>query len=142
MKYLKSYLKKFNENVDKSNITDIKETLKEILLPISDRGYKISVTDDVDFNGELTGLIIKVVDYTDPILEMDDEVKDEFIRMKEYLESSGFNSVKAIYVDLTVTGGSYDRKPSGKVDFSEFINLTNHIYYGDFMSLVFVAKTN
>ena len=40
------YLKSFNESVDKSNIEEIKQTIREILLPISDMGYEIIVTDD------------------------------------------------------------------------------------------------
>jgi hypothetical protein len=88
-------------------------------------------TDDVDFNGELTGIIIRVVSYTDPPLKMEDEVKDEFIRMNDYLESSGFNSVKAIYVR---EGSNYRFEE----DFNEFIILEEVIL----RNLIFVAKVN
>jgi hypothetical protein len=125
------YLKRFNESVDKSNIEEIKQTIREILLPISDMGYEISVTDDVDFNGELTGVIIRVVSYTDTPLKMNDEVTDEFIRMKEYLESSGFNSVESIYVR---EGSNYRFEE----DFNEFIILEEVIL----RNLIFVAKVN
>jgi hypothetical protein len=128
------YLKRFNESVDKSNIEEIKQTIREILLPISDMGYEISVTDDVDFNGELTGIIIRVVSsvaFADPPLKMEDEVKDEFIRMNDYLESSGFNSVKAIYVR---EGSNYRFEE----DFNEFIILEEVIL----RNLIFVAKVN
>jgi hypothetical protein len=125
------YLKRFNESVDKSNIEEIKQTIREILLPISDMGYEISVTDDVDFNGELTGIIIRVVSYTDTPLKMNDEVTDEFIRMKEYLESSGFNSVESIYVR---EGSNYRFEE----DFNEFIILEEVIL----RNLIFVAKVN
>jgi hypothetical protein len=125
------YLKRFNESVDKSNIEEIKQTIREILLPISDMGYEVSVTDDVDFNGELTGIIIRVVSYTDTPLKMEDEVKDEFIRMNDYLESSGFNSVKAIYVR---EGSNYRFEE----DFNEFIILEEVIL----RNLIFVAKVN
>jgi|688.fasta_scaffold653651_3 hypothetical protein len=125
------YLKRFNESVDKSNIEEIKQTIREILLPISDMGYEISVTDDVDFNGELTGIIIRVVSYTDTPLKMNDEVTDEFIRMKEYLESSGFNSVESIYVR---EGSNYRFEE----DFNEFIILEEVIL----RNLLFVAKVN
>jgi hypothetical protein len=139
------YLKRFNESVDKSNIEEIKQTIREILLPISDMGYEIgdfstifmsrnrvrSVTNDVDFNGELTGIIIRVVSYTDTPLKMNDEVTDEFIRMKEYLESSGFNSVESIYVR---EGSNYRFEE----DFNEFIILEEVIL----RNLIFVAKVN
>lgn len=48
--------------------------------------------------GKLTGLVIRVVDYNDTPLKFNDEVKEEFIRMSDYLEYEGFNSIKAIYV--------------------------------------------
>ena len=129
MKYLQSYLKRFNESVD--NIDEIKQTIKDILLPISDMGYEISVTDDVDFNGELTGIIIRVVRYTDPPLIMNDEVKDEFIRMVDYLESLGINSVKAIYVR---EGSNYRFEE----DFNEFIILEEV----ELQNILFSAKVN
>jgi hypothetical protein len=123
------YLKRFNESVDKSNIEEIKQTIKDILLPISDMGYEISVVDDVDFNGELTGVIIRVVRYTDTLLKMNDEVKDEFIRMVDYLESLGINSVKAIYV---IEVSNFEE------DFNEFIILEEV----ELRNLLFVAKVN
>ena len=130
------YLKKFNESVE--NVSDdIKQTIKDILLPISDMGYEISVTDDVDFNGKLTGIIIRVVSYTDPILKMDDQVKDEFIRMVDYLESEGFSSIEALYVR---TGSSYTdlgtKHNQMKIDFNEFISMEDC----ELRNLLFVAK--
>jgi hypothetical protein len=131
------YLKRFNESVDKSNIDEIKQTIREILLPISDMGYEISVVDDVDFSstglsyGELTCLNIRVVRYTDPTLKMNDEVEDEFIRMKEYLELSGFNLVDVLYVR---EGDNYQFTE----DFNDFIILEEV----ELKNLVFVAKEN
>jgi hypothetical protein len=62
---------------------------------------------------------------------MNDEVTDEFIRMKEYLESSGFNSVESIYVR---EGSNYRFEE----DFNEFIILEEVIL----RNLLFVAKVN
>ena len=148
------YLKRFNESVDKSNIEEIKQTIREILLPISDMGYEISVmtrylvaSDDVDFRfsfeGELTGVIIRVVSYTDPSLKMEDQVKDEFIRMNDYLESSGFNSVKVIYVKKAQSyksrsGHSLETTEiQERVDFSEFITKEFEL-----RNLLFFAKVS
>ena len=137
MKYLTKYKLFENSNHDdiKSNIVEIAQTVKEILLPISDMGYEISVllkkemvVDDV-LKGKLTGLIIRVVDYNDTPLKVTDEVKEEFIRMSDYLEYEGFNSIEAIYV------GS-QANIRGRVDFSKFISS------GSFMSLVFVAEVD
>ena len=100
-------------------------------------GYEISVTDDVVINGVLTGLIIRVVSYTDPILKMNDEVKDEFIRMVDYLESEGFSSIEALYVR---TGSSYTdlgtKHNQMKIDFNEFISMEDC----ELRNLLFVAK--
>ena len=131
------YLKRFNESVDKSNIEEIKQTIKDILLPISDMGYEISITDDRNLDADPTYFIrtgkfyIRVVSYTDTPLKMNDEVTDEFIRMKEYLESSGFNSVESIYVR---EGSNYRFEE----DFNEFIILEEVIL----RNLLFVAKVN
>ena len=62
---------------------------------------------------------------------MNDEVKDEFIRMVDYLESLGINSVKAIYVR---EGSNYRFEE----DFNEFIILEEVIL----RNLLFVAKVN
>jgi hypothetical protein len=137
MKYLTKYRLFENSNYDniKSNIVEIAQTVKEILLPISDMGYEISVIDDV-LKGKLTGLIIKVVDFKDTPLKVTDEVKDEFIRMNDYLESEGFNSIKAIYV------GS-QANIRGRVDFSKFISINSgNAFSKRFMSLVFVAEVD
>ena len=136
------YLRRFNESVDniKSNIDEIKQTIKDILLPISDMGYEISVINDMDYN-ELTGIIIRVVSYVDPILKMDDEVKDEFIRMKEYLESLSVKSIEALYVRTGTTytdSGTYTtpRNRQMNVDFSEFISMEDC----ELQNLLFIAK--
>jgi len=62
MNYLTKYKLFENSNYDniKSNIVEITQTVKEILLSISDMGYEIVVTDNLLY-GELTGLIIRVV---------------------------------------------------------------------------------
>jgi uncharacterized protein (UPF0297 family) len=137
MKYLKS--KKVFENLS-YNIDDIKETIEDILLPISDKGYNITVTHNeysppksmsTDTTRGFTSIVIKVVDRIDTPLKVTDEIKDEFIRMKDYLESEGFNPIKVIMKVYTVDHFMTDRK----VDFSKFISIED----GIFTNLVFVA---
>ena len=123
------YLKRFNESVDESNIDDIKQTIKDILLPISDMGYEIIITEDPTYFTQTGKFYIRVVAYTDTPLKMNDEVKDEFIRMKEYLESLGINSVKALYVKETTSSSQIE------VDFNEFINMDYEL-----RNLLFVVK--
>jgi len=129
------YLKRFNESVDELNIEDVIETIRDILLPITDMGYEISITNSRNIEDSTyfirTGkFYIRVVTYTDDPLTMNDEVKDEFIRMKEYLESLGINSVKALYVKEPTPS------PQIEVDFDEFINMDFEL-----RNLLFVALT-
>jgi hypothetical protein len=129
------YLKRFNESVD--NIDEIKQTIKDILLPISDMGYEISITEDPTYFIRTGKFYIRVVGYTDTPLKVSDEVKDEFIRMKEYLESLGINSVKALYVKQPTPS------PQIEVDFDEFIGIDFSHYplnSSKLRNLLFVAK--
>ena len=95
MRYLQTY-KLFESSED-----DIKQTIKHILLPISDGHfqYEISVTEDdkSQVSGIVMGLIIRVVLWTDEPLLITDDIKEEFMRMKDYLESEGYNSILARY---------------------------------------------
>jgi hypothetical protein len=94
------YLKRFNE----SNTEEIIENIKDILLPLSDMGYDISVTEDnrnLRNNAlfpKIDTLIIYIVSCvkelgSDSSLNITDDVKEEFIRMKDYLQSKGYNSI-------------------------------------------------
>jgi hypothetical protein len=104
MKHLKTY------KIFESLQTDI-EVIKDILLPIGDMGYEIRVkhyiiiirdlsqTNTVSL-GECDQIIIRVVSWGDDPLFISDDVRDDFIRMKEYLESEGYESIKAnFYLD-------------------------------------------
>ena len=131
------YLKKFNESVE--NVSDdIKQTIKDILLPISDMDYEISVSEDNKEN--FPQLIIRVVTFLNEPLLVNDEVKEEFIRMKEYLESEGFNSLMVYYL---IDKPGMNRQT---VEFDDFIN-KSFDYDPDYLSvrkyinnLLFVAK--
>jgi hypothetical protein len=155
MKYLQSYLKLY-ERLIKSNVDDIKENIKDILLPISDMGYEIEVTDNVedianlhkkinqDYTGKeilLNSLTIRVVRFATTPLKMSDEVGEEFIRMKEYLESECFNSILVYY---TTMESIQSRSLQSSVlnpprDFNEFIVNSFEL---ELPQLLFVAKTN
>jgi hypothetical protein len=133
MKWLKTY--KIFESKE-----DIIQTVKDILLPISDLDYSISVTESPHvFNSSLIGyeLVIRVVTYIDKSLVITDDIKQDFITMKEYLESEGFSSIEALYVR---TGSSYTdlgtKHNQMKVDFNEFISMEDC----ELRNLLFVAK--
>lgn len=121
------YLKRFNE----SNTDDIIGNVKDILLPINDMGYDISVNHYI-LNGDTNQLIIRVVTYVDKPLLITDEVKEEFIRMKDYLESEGYNSIEAQY---------YTRDFTNKYvkEFDQFIDVFDW-YTLPIVNLLFTAK--
>lgn len=119
MRYLKTY--KLFESSD-----DIKQVIKDILLPISDMSYDISV------NGDDSELVIRVVSWGDEPLLITDEVKDEFIRMKDYLQSEGYNSIKAKFY---LNDRSQDEK-----EFDDFININSITSHLPLSNLLFVAK--
>lgn len=145
------YLKKFNENVDKDQTEEIKQTIKDILMPISDMGYEISIDETSDFKsvdysvtrqinkeGYNNQLIIRVIhknfylghSLNNPPLKLDDEVKEEFIRLKDYLESMGFKSVEVVYVIYNKIWNQ------NRVNFSEFISIDNC----ELRNLLFIAS--
>ena len=119
------YLKRFNE----SNTDDIIGNVKDILLPINDMGYDISVSHYI-LNGDTNQLIIRVVTYVDKPLLITDEVKEEFIRMEDYLESEGYNSIEARYY--------YIKSGQNAKPFDDFINSIDIEY--PIENLLFVSK--
>jgi hypothetical protein len=103
MRYLKRY--KVFESTEIKEVDDIKEMIMDILLPISDMGYNISVNDTTQFT-------IRVVIYTDKPLKIDEDVKGEFDRMVYYLKSIGINNISVNYVKRNSTlncSRSYDK---------------------------------
>ena len=129
------HLKRFNEvnlnqypigSVNELNIKDVIKTIRDILLPIADMGYDIGITDnrnieDPTYFAQTGKFYIRVVGYTDDPLNMNDEVKDEFIRMNDYLEDLG-GRVNALYVPESA---SYHDNNAGRRDvpFNDFIKV-------------------
>ena len=118
MKHLQTY-KLFESS-------DIEQVIKDILLPISDGNfqYEISVTEDDDNSH----LIIRVVSWTDEPLLITDEIKEEFISMKDYLEHEGYSSILVKYWR--------SNSVSSSERFDYFINNVE----GHLSNLLFVAK--
>lgn len=113
-----SVYKRIEDNI--AQVEEITQTIKDILLPVSDLGYNISVTDNTTNSGPFykspNEFIVRVVSYGDKSLQLTD-VKEDFIRMVDYLESLGFNQIDALYV----TDGRYNSQVRTK--FSEFIKM-------------------
>ena len=143
------YIRKFNEDVNNDNYDDIKETVKDILLPITDMGYNIEFIDKLEHYSnlfkkvnnddsepmpkiKLDSIIIRVVKFGNTPLKMNNEIKGDFITMSDYLESEGFNSISVRYLDLHSVSGNFTQS---KLDFSEFIK-------NDFelIQLIIIAK--
>ena len=125
------YLKRFNESVDEYNIEEIIQTIKDILLPISDMGYEISVVEN---NKEF---VIRVVSWGDQSLLITDEVKEEFMRMKDYLQSEGYNSIEVLY-HLATPGAISSREIKVFDDFMKYESWQKV----KIQNLLFVAKVN
>jgi hypothetical protein len=125
------YLKRFSETLDESSSNeshtdDVVENIKDILLPINDMGYDINVNHYI---GDTIQLIIRVVTYIDKPLSITDEVKDEFMRLGDYLQSEGYNSIEAQYYTVSKSGGK------SVEDLDEFITVKEPI-----VNLIFNAK--
>jgi hypothetical protein len=117
----------------------IKQTIKDILLPISDMGYNITITDNTVDSGPIykspSKFIIRTVIYTDKPLEITDDVKDEFDRMVDYLKSLKIDNISAHYV----AGSMYNQKVDTYESFSDMINNKSNFTV---RNLLFVAKTD
>lgn len=148
MKYLNSY-KLFESTqervVDKiREVEEIKQTIKDILLPVSDLGYDISVTDNTLDSGPFykspNEFIIRVVRYGDKGLSINEDVNYEFDRMNYYLESLGFEvSVKYVYGSGLFALICAEKKYN---DFSKIIESMLNVGRKLMVSnLLFVAKT-
>jgi hypothetical protein len=151
MKYLKTYTifdrvskeNKIFENLSLSESKeDIIQTVKDILLPLSDIGYLIGINYHNNYEQDLNTnrligyiIIIRIVRYTDKPLVMSDEIKEDFIAMNDYLESEGFTSIKAHYVrDESQIVSNFD-------DFIKNIeNWTSTKFPNRFRNLLFTAK--
>jgi hypothetical protein len=122
------YLRKYNE----SNTDDVIQTIKDILLPISDMGYDISIIED---KANFPQFVIRVVSWGDQSLLITDEVKEEFMRMKDYLQSEGYNSIEVLY-HLATPGSNTSR------DIKEFDDFMKYEPWQKvkIQNLLFVAK--
>jgi hypothetical protein len=141
MKYLKKY--KLFESKE-----DIIQTVKDILLPLSDLDYTISFTQNNLYRGDfnidsLIGyeFIIRIVRYTDKPLVITDEIKEDFITMNDYLESEGFTSIKAHYVRELFTNSADSQIQENFVDFIKSIeSWTSTKFPYRFRNLLFSTK--
>jgi hypothetical protein len=134
---------KINESIKESESKeDIIQTIKDILLPLSDLDYTISVTQNNLYRGDLNidsligyEFIIRIVRYTDKPLVITDEIKEDFITMNDYLESEGFTSIKAHYVR------DESQIQENFVDFIKSIeSWTSTKFSNRFRNLLFTAK--
>lgn len=105
MKYLISFNESYSTELSEFT-TDLQETIREILLPISDMGYNIKIRIR-DFGVLLkhqgkqieTVLSVGVVSTSDKPLVITNDVKEDFIRMCDYIYSEGLG-IKVACFDL------------------------------------------
>jgi hypothetical protein len=137
MIYLKDYKIFESDEIYRctKEVEDISQTIKDILLPISDMGYKPSVVNNQVCWGpifkEATELVIRVVTYTDDRLEISgsnnrlNPVVEEFDRLNDYLESLGY----VMYVKYDINGAG------GNKTYNDFISSVKSV-----RNLLFIAK--
>ena len=136
MRYIKSY-----KIFESEKVNDMLQTIKDILLPISDMGYNPSVVDNTvdwslglhhSFVKDPTELIIRIVTYTDDPLEITSEVIDEFNRLNDYLESFGYNMCVKYVKEFLKQSADGQQLEDTYNDFIYSINVVRN--------LLFVAK--
>jgi hypothetical protein len=95
-------------------------------------GYDISIIED---KANFPQFVIRVVSWGDQSLLITDEVKEEFMRMKDYLQSEGYNSIEVLY-HLATPGSNTSR------DIKEFDNFMKYEPWQKvkIQNLLFVAK--
>ena len=103
--------------------------IKDILLPISDGHFQYEIS--VEEYAAIPQLVIRVVSWTDEPLLITDDIKEEFMSMKDYLESEGYNSIMVKY--WRSNSVSYS-KPFG------LFSKENFPFEGLISNLLFVAK--
>jgi hypothetical protein len=96
-------------------------------------GYDISIVEDDKDN--FTQFVIRVVSWGDQSLLITDEVKEEFIRMKDYLQSEGYNSIEVLY-HLATPGSILSRDVK---EFDDFMKIEPWQKV-KIQNLLFVAK--
>lgn len=118
MRYLQTY-KLFESS-------DIEQVIKDILLPISDGNFQYEIS--VEEYATIPQLVIRVVSWTDEPLLITDEIKEEFMSMKDYLESEGYSSILVKYW-----------RPNSVSSSERFDYFINNVE-GTLSNLLFVAK--
>lgn len=90
------YLKGFNESKKFLTYSELIYQIKDILLPISDLGYDVGVemSKDIDTNR----IYVRIVRYGDPTLVWNEEIEDEFNRLREFSLENGFKLSKVYYI--------------------------------------------
>jgi hypothetical protein len=129
MKYIKEY-----KIFESSSIEDMINDIEDILLPISDMGYNPYVQEIQDPND----IVIRIVSYGDKLLEVTDEVKSEFDRLNDYLESRGYS---ISLVRGVREGTNLNKFPMGlDSTYDEFSKYLERSLEKSFQNLLFVVK--
>lgn len=115
------YIKSFNESKDFLTYTEIIEEIKEILLPISDLGYDISV--DMNKDNDTNRIYVRVVRYGDPTLVWNKEIEEEFNRLKEFSLENGFKLSKVYYVTEEPDGRVFNRNDRKIISYDQFLKV-------------------
>lgn len=110
MRYIKEY--KIFESLYKSIAVpgakdEIIDDIKEILLPISDLGYNIDVKLIFDIRYHI---FISILNYKYPILELTEEIIDEFDRLNNFIKNYNFKIDTVYYKKVAKDGRVFNRE--------------------------------
>ena len=95
MKYLKTY--KIFENID-----EISQNINDIFIELKDKNPKVRIVTD-RITGGPNKLKITFNDYSGPTIRIRmGDIKDELIRLRDYLEMEGYQFVTFNYVERGV----------------------------------------
>lgn len=130
MKYLRRYSDNlFESNTDTNDFDNLIQNIEDILLHISDMGNN----PYVQTNSNPNEIIIRIVSYGDKTLEINNEVKDVFDRLNDYLYHEGYfiTLVRGVTIFDAALDLTYD-------EFSKY--LKNGLSIKCFRNLLFVIN--
>lgn len=113
------YIKSFNESKDFLTYSELMEYIKDILLPLSDLGYDIGteISKDKDTNR----IYVRVVRYGDQTLVWNEEIEEEFNRLKQFSLENGFKLSKVYYITEEPDGRVFNRSDRKITSYEHFL---------------------
>ena len=113
------YIKSFNESKDFLTYSELMEYIKDILLPLSDLGYDIGTEIDKDTNR----IYVRVVRWWDQTLVWNEEIEEEFNRLKQFSLENGFKLSKVYYITEEPDGREFKISDRKIISYDSFLEV-------------------